>query len=114
MMTAKTRRWLLASLVLAVAAIVTQSNVHAAKKYYVDFRSVQWKTAHYNNPQVAEERFKTLQSLQCDVQKFAHNGHTDVKYRQAKWRVLSFDTDEEAHKWQHWLKTMGFETRHEH
>ena len=105
---------LLAGLLLAVVFYAAVKNAHAAKKWTVDFRLAQWKTVHTKSASTAESRYKTLKSLGCEVQKYAHNGHTDVKYRQVKWRTLSFDTDEEAHKWQAWLKKMVFQTKHTH
>ena len=113
-MTSKAKYVPLACLALLLLTSLGTSHALAAKKWTVDFRLVQWKHTHVNNAKVANQRAKTLKSLGCEVQVKPHSGHIDVIYRQAKWRTLSFNTDEEAHKWQNWLKSLGFETRHEH
>lgn len=105
---------LIAFLVMALAVTITAGSLSAAKKWTVSYFMPQWKTLHFDNAKTAESRGKTLKSLGCEVEVKAHNGHTDVKYRQTKWTVLSFKSDDEAHKWQHWLKKMGFQTKHTH
>ena len=113
-MARKTVHLLLAVVAVAMLSSFTVSTAHAVEKCKVDFRLTQWKTLHFHDLQKAEQRYKTLRSLGCEVQKYAHNGHTDLKYRQVKWKSLAFDSHDVAHKWQHWLIQMGFETHHEH
>ncbi len=83
----------------------------ADQKQTVYFRLTQWKAQHIHDLQKAEERYKTLKGLGCEVKKYAHNGHMDVKYRQLKWAGLSLAGEDEARQWQRWLRAMGFEVR---
>jgi hypothetical protein len=45
------------------------------------------------------------------VQKNAHNGHVDIKYRCPQWRQLTLEKPEEAVRWEKWLKQNLFETQ---
>lgn len=90
------------------------SSADAASNEEVEFRLTKWKAAHFHNEKDAQKVFDTLKQLGCEVKKEAHNGHTDVVYRCGSWRVHKAKTHDEAHQWEEWFKTYGFETKHSH
>jgi hypothetical protein len=80
----------------------------------VDYRLLEWKTAHLHDPAQAKLIHDALKSLECEVQQHSHGDHIDLSYRCLRWRRLTLASDELAHQWQHWLRLQGFQTRHEH
>lgn len=98
----------------AVWSLLCASTVLAATNEEVEFRLPKWKAAHFNSEKDAAKVFDTLKQLGCEVKKEAHNGHTDVVYRCEKWRTYKAKSHDEAHQWEEWFKTYGFETKHTH
>jgi hypothetical protein len=88
--------------------------VQAASNQEVSYRLTNWKAAHFNSEKDANKVLQTLKQLGCEARQEAHNGHTDVIYRCPSWRVHKAKSHDEAHQWEHWFKTYGFETKHEH
>ena len=80
----------------------------------VAFRLPAGKSAHFDRVAEARSEFDTLQMLGCEVKQGSHAGHYDLSYRCTKWRTIGLEGHDDAHKWEKWLKTKGFETRHEH
>ena len=102
---------------LGIAAAVLLLGATAARAeqaWIVQFRLTQWKTMHFSSETKAKTHLQTVQKLGCEAKSFAHDGHTDVRYRCPNWKQMKLATDEEAHKWQRWLKQVGFQTIHEH
>ncbi len=80
----------------------------------VAFRLPRGKSAHFDAAAKAKAEFETLKMLGCEVKQGSHAGHYDVSYRCTKWRTIGLEGEKDAHKWEKWLKSKGFETRHEH
>lgn len=96
--------------VVAVALVPAVGSADEIVRYQLS----SWKAKHIHDAKKADTITKTLQKLGCELKKEKHNGHIDVKYRCVKWRQLKFDTHEEAHKWEKWLKDYDFKTEHKH
>ncbi len=80
----------------------------------VSFRLPAWKSAHFDELYQANSQSDTFRMLGCEVKQGSHAGHYDVSYRCLQWRTIGLPSDDDAHRWDKWLKTNGFETRHEH
>ena len=100
--------------VLAATLLLTASYAHARQVWIVEFRLPQWKTMHFSSAAKADQHLRTVKQLGCEATKQDHDGHIDVRYRCVKWKQMKLATDEEAHKWVHWLNHIGFQTSHEH
>jgi hypothetical protein len=115
-----TRRWFIAIATgAAIAAVAAPAGfslgvANAANKELVEYRLTKWKNAHFDEVEQANTFVSTLKKLECESEMHDHNGHTDVRYRCPKWKQISLKTHDEAHKWEHWLKARGFETKHVH
>ncbi len=109
-MTPRRRMLLLSSLIILTPLV----SLRGAEPLEVRYRLTQWKTLHFQDMGKAETHFQTVKSLGCEAKKAAHNGHTDVTYRCPQWKVMKTKSDEESHKWEKWLKAVGFETQHSH
>ncbi len=105
---------LLVPALVAVALVVNAGESFAAGQYVVDYRLTQWKPAHFHIADKAAEFQATLKQLGCETSQRGHNGHIDVAYRCAKWRKLTTNSHDTAHRWESWLKHYGFEARHQH
>lgn len=88
--------------------------VRAENKEAVDYRLMEWQTKHFHDAEKANLHVATLKQLGCEVRQDAHDGHIDIVYRCPAWRRMSVETHAAAHRWEGWLKSAGFETRHEH
>jgi hypothetical protein len=86
----------------------------AAGQEIVQFRLTNWKTAHFNDAKKAQSHSATLKQIGCEVKQHAHGSHHDVSYRCPKWRSISLKSHNQAHQWEGWLKSKGFETAHNH
>ena len=62
----------------------------------------------------AKSYAQSLKKLGCDHRLDGHAGHFDLTMNCPKWRDAEFPDHGAAHKWQDWLKSLGFETKHEH
>jgi hypothetical protein len=63
---------------------------------------------------IAQSYDRSLRRLGCEVRLNGHAAHYDLTYRCPKWRTAQFDNEDAAHQWQNWLKSLGFETAHQH
>lgn len=107
------RTWIAAAL-LCAAVSLAPTPTQAADGFTVDFRLQQWRTMHFDDGVKAEKHLKTVKDLGGEAIKENHNGHVDVRYRCVAWKQMRVDSDDEAHQWERWLKSVGFETRHTH
>ncbi len=98
----------------AVSLGVLGGSAFAAESYVVQYRLVEWKTAHFEEAAKADAHLVTLKNLGCEAQAGDHGGHIDVRYRCPAWRSLAVQTDAGAHRWEKWLRACGFETAHQH
>ena len=80
----------------------------------VEYRLPKAKSIHEDSSKQADIQVDTLKMLGCSVKQHAHAGHVDISYHCDKWKTVGFEDHDAAHKWQKWLDSRGFETRHEH
>lgn len=104
--------------VVAVFAVfsagLTMSRAEAAEKAVVQYRLTKQKSMHLDSEKEAKSIQQSLKNLGCETKLGGHAGHFDLTYHCPKWRSAAFDGHDAAHKWQNWLKTLGFETGHKH
>jgi len=105
---------LLAAVVSAFLGSVAADAVSAAEKAAVQYRLTKPKTIHLDDEKTARSYDQSLKKLGCESNLGGHGGHFDLTYRCPKWRQAEFDGHDAAHKWQKWLKSLGFETGHKH
>ena len=86
---------------------------NTAAKELVSYRLEKWKTTHSEGDK-ADKLVGTLKKLRCEVEVGSHGGHMDVNYCCPKWQQIALKSHEEAHRWEAWLKKLGFETQHAH
>jgi NADH dehydrogenase FAD-containing subunit len=98
----------------AFVAIVAPNTACAAEKAVVKYRLTKQKTVHLDDGKVAKGYDQLLKKLGCESKLGSHSGHYDLTYSCPKWRQAEFDGHAAAHKWQAWLKRLGFETAHKH
>lgn len=105
----------LATVIAAVTAITMGMGVaEAAEKFTVTYRCAKWKTVHFEESEKAKVHYDTVKKLGCEVKQDDHGGHIDVSYRCEKWREIALKDHEATHRWEKWLKSAGFETKHTH
>ncbi len=107
----------LARLVAVVSVTVCASLVHAAgntDQEVVKFRLKDWKAVRFDDGKSAETYLEIMKQLGCEATHEKHRWQTDVRYRCTQWRSLALKTHSDAHKWDKWLKSNGFETIHKH
>ncbi len=104
----------LLAVAFTVVSMLGVQSASAAGKPLVKYRLTVKKTIHLGDRAAAEGCEKSLKNLGCDVQLHAHGGHFDLTYHCPQWRQAEFDSEAAAHKWQNWLKSLGFETAHQH
>jgi len=80
----------------------------------VSFQLPAWKSSHFDELHQANSQSDTFRMLGCEVKQGSHTGHYDVSHRCPQWRTIGLQSHDDAHRWEKWLKTNGFETRHEH
>ena len=101
---------------MAVVAIVAVSalgtTVDAAE--IVKFRLSKWTSAHFDNAQAATKYLETVNKIGGEATQHQHGDHFDVRYRCPTWRSISCKSHSEAHQLEHWFKSYGFETMHQH
>jgi hypothetical protein len=98
----------------ALPANLTMSRAEAAEKAVVQYRLAKQKTIHLDSEKEAKSVHQSLKNLGCATKLGGHAGHFDLTYHCPKWRSAAFDGHDAAHKWQNWLKKLGFETGHKH
>lgn len=74
----------------------------------------QWKAMHLHDAKQAKTLYETLTKIGCECKTESHGDHFDLKVRCPKWKAVTFASHADAHKWEDWLKKVGFETHHEH
>ena len=99
---------------LAFLCSVSAKATYAAEKASIQYRLTQAKTIHLDDEKTARGYDQSLKKLGCESKLGGHGGHFDLTYRCPNWRAAEFDGHDEAHKWQNWLKKLGFETGHAH
>lgn len=97
---------------LAIVLFALSATASAAE--IVRYQCKDWKAKHIHDSAKAETIADTLKKLGCEVQRFEHDGHYDVKYRCPEWKELELKTHDEATKWEKWFKEYGFKTEHRH
>jgi hypothetical protein len=94
--------------------MVAMAPARAHDHNFVEFRLIQWQTAHFDTRQDAEAFMATLQRLHCEAVPQAHGQHLHVSYRCPAWRRVTMDSHSAVHHWETWLKSKGFEIKHSH
>jgi hypothetical protein len=105
---------LLAAVVAGFFCSVASRAASAAEKAVIQYRLEKQKTMHLDDEKTAKSHDQSLRKLGCESKLGGHSGHFDLTYRCPKWREAAFDGHDEAHRWQKWLKSLGFETAHAH
>ncbi len=80
----------------------------------VQYRAVEAKTLHVHQPAEAAEALAIFQALGCEAKQVSHGNHKDLQVSCAEWREIVLPNHEAASSWETYLKTRGFETKHEH
>lgn len=102
------RALLLSLFLFPVGSLALVAETSAAET--VRYRLENWKAKHIHEVAKADQLTDTLKKLGCEVQKAEHNGHIDVKYRCPQWRQISLESEDEAARWEKWLKQNLFQT----
>jgi hypothetical protein len=113
-MFSKRMKWTLLLAFSICASGLTATDEFAAGTEIVNFRLVQWRSAHYDDAKLAQANLTTFKKIGCEVEQNQHGGHVDVRYRCPTWRSIAAKSHVEAHQWEKWLKASGFETSHKH
>ena len=113
MFSMKLNRVLVLAIAFCASGAIT-SRAFTAESEVVTFRLAQWKSAHFDDAKTAQANFATFKQLGCEAEQQQHGGHFDVRYRCVQWRSIALASHNEAHQWERWLKTYGFETSHQH
>ena len=105
---------LLVAVVSAFLGSIAADAAYAAEKAVVQYRLTKQKTIHLDDEKTAKSYDQSLKDLGCERKLSGHKRYFDLTYRCPKWRQAEFDGHGAAHKWQNWLKKLGFETAHKH
>ena len=101
-------------IVVNVVDMTTASATAAEHKETVAYRLVNARTMHIDDDKTAQQYHKTLLNLGCESRLEGHAGHFDLTYRCPQWESAQFVNHQSAHKWERWLKSLGFEVSHRH
>lgn len=105
---------LLVGLVLVPGSLLAQQTSTASAagddKKSIGFRLADWKTAHFSTAEQASQAEQTLRQIGCEVEKFDHDGHVDLKYRCVTWKRITVNSDEQIAQWNSWLDKHGLQT----
>ncbi len=82
----------------------------ATPQKIIAFRLPEWKTAHFHDEARADQAEQTLTEIGCEVTRFAHDGHTDLRYRCQTWKQVALESDERVIQWNQWLIKQGMLT----
>ena len=104
----------LALLMLTGIFGVATESFAAENKEIVAYRLVDAKTMHIDDEKVAQQYKATFTNLGVETRLDGHAGHYDLTYRCPKWESAQFGDHQSAHKWEAWLKSLGFEVAHRH
>ncbi|MCO6042728.1 hypothetical protein NG895_02300 [Aeoliella sp. ICT_H6.2] len=77
-------------------------------------RTPDWVSQHVQDRDTASDLVVIAEALRCEVQQGEHADHVDVRFRCPEWTAVEFPSHEAATSWMKWLKSSGFEVRHEH
>jgi len=90
------------------------SHSHGAQAHEgVAYRMGDWRTIRVPDADVGE--FVAIaKALGCEVRQESREGVSDVSIRCVGWNHAEFASHADAVNWERWLKTTGFEARHEH
>ncbi len=103
------------AILMAVGSVaMTKQSAAAEHKEVVAYRLVQTKTMHLDDEPSAQQYRKTLLNLGCEARLSGHAGHFDLAYRCPEWESAQFASHQSAHKWERWLRSLGFEVVHRH
>ena len=105
--------WALAALVV-LGGLIASDVALAAENEVVAYRLAKERAMHLDDEKTARHYEASLKKLGCNVRVAGHAGHFDLVYSCPTWRKTAFETHSLAHGWQGWLKSMGFETKHQH
>ncbi len=105
---------LLATVMAVLFGSVVARTANAAEKAVIQYRLTKQKTIHLDDEKTAKSHDQSLRKLGCESKLSGHTGHFDLTYRCPEWRAATFDGHDEAHRWQKWLQSLGFETNHAH
>lgn len=111
------RLWTLNPRLLALVALsglVWQADGIAAAAEIVGYRLAKTTTIHLDDANQAKSFEASLRKLGVQTRLENHNGHSDLTMSCPQWREAEFPDHATAHKWQDWLKSLGFETKHSH
>ena len=78
------------------------------------FRLAKAKAVHVKDEATAKSYEKSLKTLGVASKLHGHNGHYDLSIQCPQWLEAEFDTHAEVDKWNKWLSSLGFETKHQH
>ena len=98
----------------AAPSHAADNTVAAAHQEIVAYRLVNAKTMHVDDAATARQYEAALKNLGCETRLDGHAGHFDLTYRCSQWQSAQFASHDAAHKWQHWLASLGFEVSHRH
>ena len=105
-------------IVLSVSAIALASGLlgpaSASAGEMVKYRLPKAKAVHVKDEATAKSYEKSLKRLGVTSKLQGHDGHFDLSMQCPQWREAEFDSHAEADKWQKWLTSLGFETKHSH
>jgi hypothetical protein len=78
------------------------------------FRLPKPKSVHVKDETTAKSYDKSLKNLGVSSKIHSHDGHYDLSMQCPQWREAEFKTHAEVEKWDKWLVSLGFETKHQH
>lgn len=76
----------------------------------IHYRLVKAKTVQLKDKAAADAYAQSLKQLGCEQRLDGHDGHFHLTIRCPEWRQAEFANHDMAHKWQDWLRSLGFET----
>ena len=108
------RKSVCTTLVMFAALLGVCLSTWAAEPFVVQFRLLRWESAHLHDSQEAATAHAALAKIGCETRQEQHDDHFDLHYRCPQWRAIQVTSDDAAHKWEGWLRDLGFETSHRH
>ena len=108
-------RMLTLMLLVNLGVLTPVSPVMAEEKeeaFVLAYRLASTQTKEFDDPNKADAFAKALTKLGCKSKSEHHEGHVDVTCQQARWTLVTLQSEELVHKWQDWLDKVGCETLH--
>ncbi|MCP4477276.1 MAG: hypothetical protein GY818_04205 [Planctomycetaceae bacterium] len=84
------------------------------KQPTVRFRMLASRTVHLHDEAKAKQIINTLRMIGCEVATNSHGNHLDATFSCPDWLTIELADEPQAHAWQNWLNSSGFETQHTH